>query len=364
LEVNGTAKTPASSEFLIFTLNDTPLTSQLNHPMMKYIYLLLLVPVLWGCKSNKQEVSFIGMAQGTYYAITYFDEQGRNLQPEIEDFFREFDTSASIYIPHSIISRFNHNDTSAVADDIFTYVFNVSTEVSEQTDGAFDITTMPLTNAWGFGFTDSTKIDPNLIDSLLHLVNYKNVKLVNRKIVKTNPGTMLDYNAIAQGYSADMIGDMLKSKGITDYLVDVGGEVVGHGSKPDGSYWRVGIEKPTEHAGDARSVESVVLLNNSALATSGNYRKFFIKDGVRYSHTIDPKTGYPVKHSLLSVSVLASDGITADAYATAFMVMGLEKSIEFLKTHPGLEAHFIYSLPKGEYKTWTSQGMEKMMVKQ
>ncbi|MBV2248003.1 MAG: FAD:protein FMN transferase [Lentimicrobium sp.] len=332
--------------------------------MMKYTYILLLATVLLGCNSHKQEISFTGMAQGTYYAITYYDEQGRNFQPEIEDFFREFDTSASIYIPHSIISRFNQNDTSALADDIFTYVFNISAKVSEQTDGAFDITTMPLTNAWGFGFTDSTKIAPKLVDSLLQFVNYNNVKLVNRKIVKTNPGIMLDYNAIAQGYSADLIGDILQSKGITDYLVDVGGEVVGHGTKPNGSYWRVGIEKPTENASDARSVESVVLLNNSALATSGNYRKFFVKDGIRYSHTIDPKTGYPVKHSLLSASVLAADGITADAYATAFMVMGLEKSKEFLKNHPELEAHFIFSLPDGKYSTWTSPGLEKMMEKQ
>lgn len=331
---------------------------------MKYVYLLLLTPILWGCKSNQKEVTFTGMAQGTYYAITYFDEEGRNFQSEIDIFFREFDNSVSTYIPHSIISRFNNNDSTVEADDIFIRIFDVARAVSEKTGGAFDVTTMPLTNAWGFGFTDSTKIEPNTVDSLLKLVNYKNVKLKNRKVVKTNSGIMLDYNAIAQGYSADLIGDMLKSRGITAYLVDIGGEVVGHGSKPDGSLWRVGIEKPTEHATDARNVESIVLLNNSALATSGNYRKFFIRNGIRYSHTIDPKTGYPVTHSLLSASVLAADGITADAYATAFMVMGLEKSKEFLESHPELQAHFIYSLPEGHYKTWTSPEMMKMMVEQ
>lgn len=329
---------------------------------MRYTYVLLLATLLAGCNPQKKEVAFTGMAQGTYYAITYFDKEGRDFQPEIDEFFRAFDSSASIYLPHSIISRFNQNDSNTVADDIFTHVFNVATRISEQTNGAFDITTMPLTNAWGFGFTDSTKINPFTLDSLLHLVDYKNVKLVNGKIVKNHPDMMLDFNAIAQGYSADMIGEMLEAKGITDYLVDVGGEVLGHGKKPEGSYWRVGIEKPAEHAEDARVVEHVVLLKNSALASSGNYRKFFMRDGIRYSHTIDPKTGYPVTHSLLSVSVLAEDGISADAYATAFMVMGLEKSKEFLKKHTHLEAHFTYSLPDGKYATWTSPGLQKLMV--
>lgn len=331
---------------------------------MRYLFLLLTVPLFFeGCKSPKQEVSFTGMAQGTYYAITYYDEEGRNLQPEIEDFFREFDISASIYLPGSVISRFNNNDSTVVADDIFIAVFNASQQISEETDGAFDITTMPLTNAWGFGFTDSAKMTPELIDSLISLVGYQNVKLEDRRLIKTNPDIMLDYNAIAQGYSADLIGDMLKSKGITDYLVDVGGEVVGHGSKPNGKPWRVGIEIPTENAGDARNVESVVVLNNNSLATSGNYRKFFMKDGVKYSHTIDPKTGFPVNHTLLSVSVLAKDGMSADGYATAFMVMGLEKGKEFLKNRPDLEAHFIYSMPDGSYGTWTSPGLEKVIQK-
>lgn len=318
-----------------------------------------------GCKklTGEHEIKINGMAQGTYYAITYFDAEKRNFQPEIDSFFKAFDRSASVYLPESVISRFNNNDTSTVADEAFIAVFEKSREVSEATNGAFDITTMPLTNAWGFGFTDPMKLDSSIVDSLLKFVDYRNISLIGGKLVKTNPGIKIDYNAIAQGYSADLIGKMLREKGIDNYLIDVGGEVLGRGKKPDGSRWKVGIEKPTANAEDERTIDAIVELEDRALASSGNYRRFFMKDGVKYSHTIDPKTGFPVNHSLLSVSVLAEDCITADAYATAFMVMGTDKAKEFLGSHTGLEAHFIYTNPEGNYETWTSPGLEKLIVR-
>lgn len=311
----------------------------------------------------EHEVKINGLAQGTYYAITYFDHETRDLQPEIDSFFNAFDKSASVYLDSSIISRINNNEPSVFADDAFTMVFNKSQEVSAATDGAFDITTMPLTNAWGFGFTDPMKLDSAQVDSLLQYVDYRMVNLVDGIFIKQKPEITIDYNAIAQGYSSDLIGKILEDKGITNYLIDVGGEVLGKGKKPDGSLWKVGIEKPTAAADDPRSLDAIVNLEDKALASSGNYRRFFMKDGVKYSHTIDPKTGYPVTHTLLSVSVLADDCMTADAYATAFMVMGVEKAKAFIGSHTGLEAHFIFTNRDGGYETWTSPGLEKLIVK-
>jgi FAD:protein FMN transferase len=327
------------------------------------ILLSIILIYLVSCSNqeNKKEVKIDGLAQGTYYSITYFDKYGINYQPAIDSFFKAFDLSASVYLNESLISRLNNNDTSALADEAYTTIFNKSMEVSVKTDGAFDITVMPLVNAWGFGFTDPMKLDSARVDSILPLVDYRNVKLANGKLIKKDPAIKIDFNAIAQGYSADLIGKMLESKGIEDYLIDVGGEVLARGSKPGNKEWKVGIEKPAANAEDARELNAVLSLNNKALATSGNYRRFFIKDGVKYSHTIDPKTGFPVNHTVLSVSVLASDCISADAYATAFMVMGLEKTKIFLKKNPDLEAYFIYSDPDGKLSTWASDGIIEMI---
>lgn len=327
------------------------------------ILFILLAITLTSCTGNKTlvEVKFEGEAQGTYYAVTYYDSKGISYQQDIDSFFRAFDQSASIYQKESIISRLNNNDSTARADDVFTYVFNKSMEVSEKTDGAFDITVLPLVNAWGFGFTDPMKLDSSQVDSILPLVNYRNVKLTDGRLVKTNPAIKVDFNAIAQGYSADLIGQLLESHGIENYLIDVGGEVLARGTKPGNIPWKVGIEKPAENADDARELNTVVNLSNKALATSGNYRKYFIRDGVRYSHTIDPKTGFPVNHTVLSVSVLADDCISADAYATSFIVMGLDKTKKFLAQHPELDAYIIYSDDSGKLTTWSSDGLSQLV---
>jgi len=325
--------------------------------------LLFFSMYLFSCSnfSNKKEVKIEGLAQGTYYAITYYDKEGINYQTAIDSFFKAFDMSASVYLEESIISRLNNNDSTAIADEAFKYIFNKSMEVSRKTEGAFDITVMPLVNAWGFGFTDPMKLDSAIVDSILPLVNYRNIKLVNGKLIKNNPEIKVDFNAIAQGYSADLIGKILESKGIENYLIDVGGEVLAKGTKSGNKMWKVGIEKPAENADDARKLNAVVNLKNKALATSGNYRRFFVKDGIKYSHTIDPKTGFPVNHTILSTSVMANDCITADAYATAFMVMGLEKIKSFLKQNPDLEAYIIYAEPNGRLATWTSNGLKELI---
>ncbi len=326
--------------------------------------LSILLFVKCGSNADLKEFKINGMAQGTYYAITYYDDQERNLQPEIDSFFKAFDRSASVYLASSIISKVNNNDPEVELDDTFITVFNAAQKVSARTAGAFDITTMPLTNAWGFGFTDPMKLDSATVDSLLQYVNYRNVSITDDRVNKSNPAIKVDFNAIAQGYSADLIGKILEKKGIENYLVDVGGEVIAKGRKTDKSSWKVGIEKPAQEGDETRNIDIIINLENKALATSGNYRRFFLKDGIKYSHTIDPSTGFPVSHTLLSASVLAADCMTADAFATAFMVMGVEKSKAFLANNPDLEAHFIYTNQEGKYETWTSEGLQKLISKQ
>jgi len=327
--------------------------------------ILLSLLILISCKQDKEMkiVKMGGETQGTYYAVTCLVADSSNLQHGIDSLLLRFDSSASVYKPNSIISRLNANDSTVRADSTFAFVFRRAMEVSEATDGAFDITVGPLVNAWGFGFTDRMKVDQHVVDSLMPLVGYRKVSLVDGKLVKSDPRIRLDYNAIAQGYAVDLVAAFLESKGITSYLIDIGGEVVGKGTKPGGEQWNVGIEMPARDADAAREVEAVVSLKDMALSTSGNYRKYYEENGVRYSHTIDPATGYPVKHPLLSVSVLAPDCVTADAYATAFMVMGLEKAKQYLAGHKGLDAYFISSGANGKMEIFYTEGFRAILQK-
>ena len=248
-------------------------------------------------------IKFTGEAQGTYYAVTYFDTSGRNFQNEIDSLLDAFDQSVSVWVPNSVISKVNRNDTLVELDFYFTDIFNLSKEIHYNTAGAFDPTVGPLVNAWGFGFTDRIKVDQNVVDSLLPLVNFHKVIIAENKVIKEDARIQFDFNAIAQGYSVDLIAKLLESKGIENYLIDIGGEVLAKGKKPNGDLWKVGIEKPKDNAFYGEGLQAIVKLENKALATSGNYRKFYEVNGIKYSHTIDPKTGYPVQHSLLSVSV-------------------------------------------------------------
>jgi thiamine biosynthesis lipoprotein len=328
------------------------------------VLILSFIFLLANSCSEKKELKLYkitGSAQGTYYAITYCAESNENLQPAVDSLFRKFDSSVSQYVPTSILSRLNNNDTVATSDPIFETIFKKSMEVSASTDGAFDITVGPLVNAWGFGFSKKASVDQAMVDSLLPLVGYQKVRLVNGKLIKADPRIKVDFDAIAQGYSSDWLGHFFDSKGIHNYLIDVGGEVLGKGSKPDGSIWRVGIEKPAKNADDERKIQAILSLKDKALSTSGSYRKYYEENGVRYSHTIDPADGYPVKHSLLSVSVLADDCMTADAYATAFMVMGLEKSMSFLAKHSEIEAYFISDDQKGGFKVDFTKGLDSLL---
>ncbi|WP_418263024.1 FAD:protein FMN transferase [Flavobacterium faecale] len=333
--------------------------------MIKTFFILLFTLfLLTRCSSQKVEIIKLeGKAQGTTYHITYLSDNGIIYKKEIDSLLNVIDASMSTWIPTSIISRINNNEQNVVIDNYFETVYTKSIEVSEKTTGDFDITVGPLVNAWGFGPTNKNSLSKIQVDSLLQLVNYKKVSLKNNQVSKENPNIKIDFNAIAQGYSVDVLARFLETKGINNYLVELGGEIISKGKKGDID-WKVGIEQPNEEQAIERKLEAIINLKNRALATSGNYRKFYIEGDQKFSHIINPKTGYPAKHNLLSTTVIADDGITADAYATAFMVMGLQKSIDFLEKNKkmNLEVHFIYD-ENGKWKTYTSKSLENRIKK-
>ena len=336
------------------------------------ILLLLLIPLFaWLSYRQQSYYTLDGFAQGTTYRVIYqypfgwrymFNRRSAMLQDEIDSLLAGFDRSLSLYVPESVISRVNRNDPGVVADDYFVEIFKTATEVTRKTGGAFDITVGPLVNAWGFG--PDGKADPGTvnIDSLLQLVGMDKVVLQGRKLVKKVPGVQLDVNAIAQGYAVDVVGSFLESRGIRNYLIELGGEIRTRGHKINGRPWTVGIDRPVDNnlipGQDLQVIMECFEIN---LATSGNYRKFYEKNGVKYAHSIDPRSGYPVLDRLLSVTITAPDCMTADAYATACMVMGLEEGISLVEEMPELEGYFIYSDEKGAFKTWMTEGFRQYL---
>lgn len=332
---------------------------------VRIIFMISCLMALASCRNEKpislKKIQFTGEAQGTYYMVTYFAVDTIIYQYQIDSMLNAFDQTASTWVKESIISKVNNNDPDVIPDKDFIEIFKLSKRIWKSTDGAFDITVGPLVNAWGFGFKNKISVNQNVVDSLLNLVNFNGIYLKNNKIIKDNPDIQIDYNAIAQGYSVDLAGGFLQSRGINNYLIDIGGEVLAKGTKNSGNKWMVGIEKPSEEANSERVIKATIGLTDKAIATSGNYRKFYEEDGIRYSHTIDPKTGYPARHRLLSATVMCDSASIADGYATALMVMGLEKSIDFLSNNPELDAYLIYSSEDGTYKTWGTKRFLEMV---
>ena len=323
--------------------------------------LLLIVGTIVILKKQPPFRTNEGMVFGTIYKITY--QHSDDLQNEIKAAMMEVDNSLSPYNPNSIITRINHNEDT-VLNEHFLHVFNLAQQISAETEGAFDITVAPLVNAWGFGFKHSINIDPNVIDSLRQFVGYQKIKLEDGKIVKEDARTMLDCSAIAKGYGVDRVARLLDQKGVQHYMVDIGGEVVLKGKNPRMKTWRIGINKPVEDSLSVnQELQTILEVSDVGMATSGNYRKFYYKDGKRYAHTIDPRVGTPVQHNILSATVIAKDCTTADAYATAFMVMGLEEAKAFCEAHPELHAYFICDGEGDSYEIFATPGMEKWMVK-
>lgn len=315
--------------------------------MKRLLVIFLSVVLISSCRSEPERVFLFldGFTQGTSYFIAYSSPDSIDYHDEIKELFRQIDNSMSIYNESSVISAINLNDPLAEPDDYFMTVFKRAMEISEKTGGAFDITVGPLVNAWGFGFTERENITPELIDSIMGFTGWQKVRLEEGEIVKDDERIILDMNAIAKGYSVDVVAGFFDDRGITDYMIEVGGEIRVKGTNRNDQLWRIGIDKPVEDpAAMSRELQEVLHLTDASLATSGNYRRFYIEDGQRFAHTIDPFTGYPVAHNLLSATVVTSTCMDADAFATAFMVMGLEKSMEFAAAHPDIEAYFIYDL--------------------
>jgi thiamine biosynthesis lipoprotein len=288
-------------------------------------------------------VTVVGVALGTSFKITYKDAKKRDFHDSVMNLFDEFENSLSLYRENSIISKVNRNE-DVVLDDYFIRMFNRAREITEQTGGAFDMSAAQLFKVWGWGEAAKVKVTPEMIDSLKQYTGMDKIRIEGNKIVKTNPNVIINANAIAKGYCSDIIAGFIERQEIKDYLVEVGGETVLKGKNYTGKDWRIGIDRPFDgNLIPGQSLQAIVHISDKAIATSGDYRRYYIEDGKKYSHTIDPKTGYSAKQNVLSVTVIADDCMTADALATAFMVMGLEKTKEFLIQHPEIAVFLIYA---------------------
>ena len=292
---------------------------------------------------------------GTTYHITY--QCDSDLTQSIKAELLKVDASLSPFNKESVITAINENkDVSP--DEMFKEVFSLAMDISKETDGAFDITVAPLVNAWGFGFKNGSQPSHHQVDSLLLLVGYKKVSMADGKVKKQDPRIMLDCSAIAKGYGTDRVARLLRNRGVQNYMVEIGGEVVTFGVNPERLPWKIGVTKPTDDSlNTGHELQTILNLTDKAMATSGNYRNFYYKGGKKFAHTIDPKTGYPVQHSILSATVIAKSCAVADAYATSFMVMGLDKARQVLERHPELMAYFIYSDENGEMAVWFSPSL-------
>jgi thiamine biosynthesis lipoprotein len=327
------------------------------------VVITFVVVALFRLKSTSEHYKIAGFTQGTTYHITYENEGYGDLTAQVDSILELFDLSLSTYVEESVISKVNVNDPTVVIDDKFKTVFKEARRVFEETDGYFDITVGPVVNALGFGPEGQVEFDSLTIDSLLQFVGMDMVEIHNGKVIKEKDGIKLDVNAIAQGYSVDVIAEYLEDLGIRNYLVEIGGEIKARGKNQNREIWRIGLDNPEENNNaPGADLYTRLYLKNRSLATSGNYRRFFEKDGVKYTHSINPKTGYPVSQNLLSATIFSEDCITADAFATACMVMGLEKAKLLVQENNEISGYFIYSDDSGKYQVWYSDELENDII--
>lgn len=308
-----------------------------------------------GCTNSNSYYKIEGFAQGGQYNIIYSDINinGKQIpystdeiREDIDSIIRRIDNSLSGYNPTSTLTKINNNETTAV-DSLFLDLFNVSKEVWLETEGKFDISAAPLFDFWGFGFTQGNsypeEIIQSKIDSILQFIGMDKVRIEDMTIIKDDPRIKLNFNAIAQGYTCDLVAQSLQERGIINYLIEIGGEIICKGKNTNGDNWRIGIDSPEDgNMVSGKKINNVIEITDAALVTSGNYRKYYIKNGEKFSHTIDPKTGYPVTHNLLSTTIITQSATMADAYATFCMVQGLKSSIEWLESNPDIEGYLIY----------------------
>ena len=301
-----------------------------------------------------------GLVFGTTYSATYQCDE--DLQEEIEAELKKVDEEFSMFNSQSVVARLNNGESPELSND-FIDVFKLARQISEDTNGAFDITVAPLVNAWGFGFKHEQMPTKEQVDSLRQLIGYQHVNLQGNKITMQKPGMMLDFSAIAKGYGVDVVARLLERYDIKNFMVEIGGEITTRGINPERVPWKIGVNKPNEDAlSESHELQTILNVTDKAMATSGNYRNFYVKEGKKYAHTIDPKTGYPVQHTLLSATVLADRCAIADAYATSFMVLGMDGAKEILQRHKELMAYLIFTDAKGNLTVWYSPTLKDKIV--
>jgi thiamine biosynthesis lipoprotein len=316
---------------------------------MRYLCVLLVLCTAFLQQPAWRKIQISGKAQGTTYHITWYAHDSTFGQQQIDSILQKIDTSLSIYNPQSLITRFNNSNSGVAMDDHFRNVLNKSLDTYRQTNGIFDITVQPLVQAWGFGPKKISGLpDSGAIRSLKACVSSLNLYTKGNTVFKKKPCTSIDMNGIAQGYSVDVIARFLESRGITNYLVELGGEIRVKGRKQPGlEKMKIGIEAPGENDFELSMISKIISVDSGAITTSGSYRKYYESEGKKITHLIDPRTGYPTQNELISVTVFAPDAITADAYDNALMVMGLQKALQFTEKRKDIAAHFIYRTPNG-----------------
>ena len=333
--------------------------------MMRYLVLISIL--LISCQESipkKLLVNNYGNTQGTTYSIKYLSNEGVNYKNDIDSLLEVVNNSLSTYETESMISRVNRNENVKI-DSLFKRVLKMALQIAWETDGAFDPTIAPLVNFWGFGPKETADKNNHTLNDLKNYVDYQSISIKNDYVMKTNPQSQLDFNAIAQGFTVDLISEHFNKKDIKNYMIEVGGELKCSGLNAQGKSWRIGIEKPSEK-NIKNNYEVIIEVSNKAVASSGNYRKLKIdkETGLKYAHTINPETGMPAITNLLSVTIVSESCMQADAIATACMVMGKEKSIDYIKSKPKLDALLIYSEAKEKIVKYQTEGFKKMSVYQ
>jgi thiamine biosynthesis lipoprotein len=333
--------------------------------MFKNIAFILLLVLVTGCvKTRPAYITNEGLIYGTIYHTKYESPGGEDFHNSIKEELNKLDLTFSTFNNESVISKINRNEP-AEPDSHFIAVFKKSREISAISKGAFDVTVAPLVNAWGFGFEKRATITPALIDSIKQFVGFGKVRLTGNHFEKDDPRVMLDFSAIAKGYTVDVIASLLEQKGCSNYMVEIGGEVVAKGVNHRGVTWRIGINEPNDNESLVpQKLHAIVGLQNKAVATSGNYRNFYIENGKKYAHTINPHTGYPVNHNMLSASVMANDCMTADGLATACMVLGVEKTLDLLSGYEGADFYLIYADSAGQHQVLYTEGFKNAMIEE
>ncbi|MGN0233119.1 MAG: FAD:protein FMN transferase [Bacteroidaceae bacterium] len=325
--------------------------------------LLILATLLILRNQEQSQIPFQieeGAIFGTVYHVQY--QHGESLQKEILNCLQSVDSSLSMFNKQSTVSKINSGE-DLHTDSMFEMVFQCATAISEVTNGSFDVTVAPLVNAWGFGFKHGQWPDTASVDSLRQFVGWQKVSIQDHKVEKDDARIILDFSAIAKGFGVDQVASLLRSHGIDNFMIEIGGEIVSHGHNPKGEPWRIGINKPDEEKeGITSELQDIIEMNDCAIATSGNYRNFYVRDGKRVAHTIDPHSGYPVQHSILSSTVLAPTCAMADGFATAFMVMGLDSAKAVLQKQKELQAYFILSADDGKYDIWCTPNFRQLIL--